>query len=146
MDMRVCYLDYHEAGMWCYLVIHTENQLRPLQLFYFHLWPFYWPSLVFTFHAFRQENFMVIILFNHDCIPSWAIQYWMVGWLWRKYWEEHGKNWSLPVLSYNHISRCTSKVHSDNKQVGSRCNSPYLCSGGTRMRSWTRYRVLWLKF
>jgi hypothetical protein len=40
--MRVCYLDSHEAGMCCYLVIHTENLLRPLQLFYFHLWPIYW--------------------------------------------------------------------------------------------------------
>jgi hypothetical protein len=36
-NMRVCYLDYLEAGLCCYLVIHTENLLRPLQLFYFHL-------------------------------------------------------------------------------------------------------------
>jgi hypothetical protein len=33
--MRVCYPDCHEAGQCCYLVIHTENLLRPLQLFYF---------------------------------------------------------------------------------------------------------------
>jgi hypothetical protein len=44
--MRVCYLDCHEAGLCCYLVIHTENLLRPLQLFYFHLWPIYWLSVV----------------------------------------------------------------------------------------------------
>jgi hypothetical protein len=38
MCIRVCYLDDHEAGLCCYLVIHIENVLRPLQLFYFHLW------------------------------------------------------------------------------------------------------------
>jgi hypothetical protein len=43
--MHVFYLDCHEAGLHCYLVIHTENLLRPLQLFYFHLWPIYWLSL-----------------------------------------------------------------------------------------------------
>jgi hypothetical protein len=30
LSMRVCYLDCHEAGMCCYLVIHRENLLRPL--------------------------------------------------------------------------------------------------------------------
>jgi hypothetical protein len=44
--MGVCYLDSHEAGLCCYLVTHIENLLRPLQLFYFHLWPIYWLSLV----------------------------------------------------------------------------------------------------
>jgi hypothetical protein len=44
MRMRVCYLHCHETGMCCYLVIHIENLLHPLQLFYFHLWPVYWPS------------------------------------------------------------------------------------------------------
>jgi hypothetical protein len=43
MCMRVCYLDWHEAGLCCYLVIHIEN---PLQLFYFYLCPIYWLSLV----------------------------------------------------------------------------------------------------
>jgi hypothetical protein len=37
MRMRVCYLDFHKAGLCCYLVIHTENLLQLLQLFYFHL-------------------------------------------------------------------------------------------------------------
>jgi hypothetical protein len=41
MRMRACYLDYHEAGQCCYLVTHIENLLRPLQLFYFHLWPIF---------------------------------------------------------------------------------------------------------
>jgi hypothetical protein len=36
-----------ETSLWtwcmpvCYLVIHIENLLHPLQLFYFHLWPIY---------------------------------------------------------------------------------------------------------
>jgi hypothetical protein len=46
MRFSACYLDCHEAGLCCYLVIHIENLLRPLQLFYFHLWPIYWLSLV----------------------------------------------------------------------------------------------------
>jgi hypothetical protein len=46
MHMCVCYLDRREAGLCCYLVIHIEKLLQPLQLFYFHLWPIYWLSLV----------------------------------------------------------------------------------------------------
>jgi hypothetical protein len=46
MCIHVCYLDCHEAGLCCYLVIHIENLLHPLQLFYFHFWPIYWLSLV----------------------------------------------------------------------------------------------------
>jgi hypothetical protein len=46
MRMRVCYLDCHDTGLCCYLVIHLENLLCPLQLFYFHLWPIYWLSFV----------------------------------------------------------------------------------------------------
>jgi hypothetical protein len=39
MRMYVCYLDCHEAGLCCYLVItHRKPILDPLQLFYFHLW------------------------------------------------------------------------------------------------------------
>jgi hypothetical protein len=52
MRMSVCYLDHHEAGLCCYLVIHRENLLRLLQLFYFHLWPVYWLSLVILDAAF----------------------------------------------------------------------------------------------
>jgi hypothetical protein len=36
LNMRICYPDCHEAGLCCYLVIHIENSLRLLQLFYFH--------------------------------------------------------------------------------------------------------------
>jgi hypothetical protein len=46
MCKLVRYLDCYESGLCCYLMIHIENPLRPLQLFYFHLWPIYWLSLV----------------------------------------------------------------------------------------------------
>jgi hypothetical protein len=46
MSMRVWYLHCHEGGLYCCLVIHIEDLLRPLQLFYFHLWHIYWLSLV----------------------------------------------------------------------------------------------------
>jgi hypothetical protein len=46
MLMRFYYTDCHEAGLCCCLVIHRENLLHPLQLFYFHVWPIYWLSLV----------------------------------------------------------------------------------------------------
>jgi hypothetical protein len=46
--MRVCYLCCDEAGLCCYLVIHIENLLRPLELLYFHLWPIYRLPLVLT--------------------------------------------------------------------------------------------------
>jgi hypothetical protein len=46
MRIHVCYLDFYEAVLCCHLVIHVENQLRPLQLFYFQLWPIYWLLLV----------------------------------------------------------------------------------------------------
>jgi hypothetical protein len=50
MSMRVWYLECHETGLCCYLVIHIENLLRPLQLFYFHVWPIYWLSLACQAH------------------------------------------------------------------------------------------------
>jgi hypothetical protein len=38
MCMRVCYLDSREVWMCCYLVLHIENLLHPLQPIYFYLW------------------------------------------------------------------------------------------------------------
>jgi hypothetical protein len=46
MRMRVCDLDSYESGLCCYLVIHIENVLHTLQLFYFQLRPVYWIPLV----------------------------------------------------------------------------------------------------
>jgi hypothetical protein len=42
MGLRVCYLDCHEAGLCCYLLIH-------ITAVYFHMWPIYWLSLVVLF-------------------------------------------------------------------------------------------------
>jgi hypothetical protein len=36
MHMRVCYVDCHEAGLCCYLLIHMENIIPPSLQFYFH--------------------------------------------------------------------------------------------------------------
>jgi hypothetical protein len=47
MRMRIYYIGCPEAGLCCYVVIHLENILRPLQLFYFRLWPIHWLCLVF---------------------------------------------------------------------------------------------------
>jgi hypothetical protein len=55
MGIHVCYKDYHEAGLCCYLVIHIENLLHPLQLFYFHLWPIYWLSLKVLCQSFFEQ-------------------------------------------------------------------------------------------
>jgi hypothetical protein len=44
MLMRVCYLDYHETGLCCYLAIHIENLLRPLQCFR-SIWDLFTDSL-----------------------------------------------------------------------------------------------------
>jgi hypothetical protein len=41
-------LSVKKMGLCCYLVIHIENLLHPLQLFYFHLWPIYRLSLIQT--------------------------------------------------------------------------------------------------
>jgi hypothetical protein len=49
MHMRICYLDCHEVGLCCYLVINIENLLRSLQLFYFHLWPIYWLPRIISY-------------------------------------------------------------------------------------------------
>jgi hypothetical protein len=65
--MRVFYRDGHEAGLCCYLVIHIENLLRPLQLFYFHLWPIYWLSFVHNDVCYRSQFFSWLL----DRFPSY---------------------------------------------------------------------------
>jgi hypothetical protein len=36
MSMCDCYLHWHEAGLYCYILIHTEITLHLLRLFYFN--------------------------------------------------------------------------------------------------------------
>jgi hypothetical protein len=55
--MHVYYLDCQETWLCCYLVIHIENLLRPLRLFYFHLWHIYWPSPVCSVTKQDSTNF-----------------------------------------------------------------------------------------
>jgi hypothetical protein len=69
MRMLVCFLDCHQAGLCCYLVRHTGNVLRPLQLFYFNLWFVYWLSPVQYLDAgqglgklAQPVTFLVIVL------------------------------------------------------------------------------------
>jgi hypothetical protein len=66
LNMRVCYLDCHETGLCCYLVIHIEILLRPLQLFYCHLWPIYWLSLVINVSRNNLQQLVTICT-----ISSW---------------------------------------------------------------------------
>jgi hypothetical protein len=71
MLMRVCYLDYHEAGLFCYLVIHIENILHPLQLFYFNLCPIYWLSLVLCILPTECVClFCMVLTTNSDCLSE----------------------------------------------------------------------------
>jgi hypothetical protein len=67
MLMRFCYLDCPEAGLCCYLVIHTENLLHSLQQFYFHLWLIYWLSLVHTCTYRRISSLVTFLLVSYYC-------------------------------------------------------------------------------
>jgi hypothetical protein len=77
MRIRVCYLDCHESGLDCYLVIYIEKLLRLLQLFYFHLWPIYrlclvlvsyfFPlSLCIVFDTVHRSNFPPVLVVHHS--------------------------------------------------------------------------------
>jgi hypothetical protein len=63
MRVRFSYLDCHEAGLCCYLAIHIENLLHPLQLFYFHLRPIYWLFLVDDYDF--GEGVSVVLQFRY---------------------------------------------------------------------------------
>jgi hypothetical protein len=61
MRMLVFYLECNEAGICCYGLIHIENPLRPLQLFYFNLWHIYWLFLLRITLRFKWKGV---------CVPS----------------------------------------------------------------------------
>jgi hypothetical protein len=63
MCMHICNLGCHEAGLCCHLVIHRENRLCPLQIFYFHLWPIYWLSLI-------------LLMVGNENIQRWSSYKW----------------------------------------------------------------------
>jgi hypothetical protein len=64
MRMRVCYLDWHEAGLYCYLLIHIKNLLPLLLLFYSHLWHIYWTFIVIKIFQLIYTNFYIGYLLN----------------------------------------------------------------------------------
>jgi hypothetical protein len=74
--MRVCYLDCHEARLCRYAVIHIENLLLQLQLFYFHLWPIYWLSLIHMLQyisssfTFRGSSLSLFRFLSHHRMTS----------------------------------------------------------------------------
>jgi hypothetical protein len=74
MCMSICFLDFHEAGLCCYLVVHIENLLRPSH--YFHLWPIYWLFLVYV-HIIRYlgEGILFILRIPVHICPSWSISF-----------------------------------------------------------------------
>jgi hypothetical protein len=73
MDTLISYLDCHEAGLCCYLVIHIENLLRPLQLLYFHLRPIYRLSLIAINNEFKQNY-----LYSADISFSTSATHWII--------------------------------------------------------------------
>jgi uncharacterized membrane protein len=50
IHMPICYLDCHEAGMCCYLVIHLVHPLQLFQTFLLIL-----PHISFKFYVKRQK-------------------------------------------------------------------------------------------
>jgi hypothetical protein len=74
MPVPACYLDCHEARL-CYLVIHIENLLRPLHLFYLHLWPIYWLFLVGpdTMSCLVASSKLLHLPSSVHCSSSWLL-------------------------------------------------------------------------
>jgi hypothetical protein len=56
MCMRVCYLDCHEVGLYCYLVIHMEN------LYFIHYSSFTSICDLFT----NSPSYLILHKFSHS--------------------------------------------------------------------------------
>jgi hypothetical protein len=65
-------LDCHEAGLCCCLVIHIDNLLRPLQLFYFHLWPIYWLSFILIWPVLIK--YLPVAWMRSASTPFWTFE------------------------------------------------------------------------
>jgi hypothetical protein len=73
--MRFCYLDCFEAGLCCYLLLHIENLLYPLQQFYFRLWPTYCLSFVWKVKVklslcLTMKTFGGVVLVRKRTMPT----------------------------------------------------------------------------
>jgi hypothetical protein len=90
--LRVCYLNCHEAGLCCYLVIHIRKLLRSLQLFYFHLWPTYWLSLVCN-RGLRDDEYYI----SEKHKTSWPVEQTLIA-------KEAATSWSLSVYTERYAS------------------------------------------
>jgi hypothetical protein len=70
----------------CYLVIHIENLLHPLQMFYFHFWPIYWISLVYVvlcamcsnlYNMGERIDFEYVIYFRPATESMFPTEHWL---------------------------------------------------------------------
>jgi hypothetical protein len=69
MRMSVYYLNCHAARLCCYLIMHIENLLHPLQLFYFYLRPIYWlPFVPGYHHIYRHGHATSNLLFTEHSV------------------------------------------------------------------------------
>jgi hypothetical protein len=61
----------------CFLMIHIENLLRPLQLFYFHLWPVYWLSP--PYFPYLKKKWKQAYAITAVCVspPPTSVNFWM---------------------------------------------------------------------
>jgi hypothetical protein len=71
MSMRVYYLDCHEAGLCCYLVIHIENNITSITaiLLPFVAYLLTVPRTVYSVHRVYCLFHMVLTI-NSDCFPE----------------------------------------------------------------------------
>jgi hypothetical protein len=73
MRMRFGYLYCHEAGLRCYLVIHIENLLHQLPLFYSQLW-----LLSGLYLGCSQQRFVVLYVLGYGTTVLVSHNFWCV--------------------------------------------------------------------
>jgi hypothetical protein len=70
LNMCICYLDCHEAGLCYYLVIQIENISCPLQSVYFHLCPIFTDSPSYIHYSYARE------IHSDKCCVKHVIKLW----------------------------------------------------------------------